>query len=103
MWTLDEALVLVRELQPQLTQFEYHVALGGGVLNKGKSDNDLDLYFISFDFQLPENYERLIDFLKNKFGDLQSLVDKKYDNSFFKAKLSNKNYHSMKRIDFFIQ
>lgn len=46
MWTLDEALNLIREIQPQLRLQNYHVTLGGGVLNKGNSIKDLDLYFL---------------------------------------------------------
>ena len=49
MWTLQEALQLIRDLQPQLKPLHYHVALGGGVLNKGTSQKDLDLYLLRFD------------------------------------------------------
>ncbi len=49
MWTLEQALTLVRTLQPQLHEQKYHVALGGGVLNNGASDKDLDLYLFPFD------------------------------------------------------
>lgn len=45
-WTLDGALELVRIIQPQVRKFNYHLCLGGGVLNKGASDKDLDLYFL---------------------------------------------------------
>lgn len=49
MWDIGQALELVRKLQPELHARKYHVALGGGVLNKGFSKKDLDLYFFSFD------------------------------------------------------
>ncbi len=45
-WTLEEALILVRALQPTAWQYGYHLCLGGGVLNKGVSSKDLDLYFL---------------------------------------------------------
>ena len=45
-WTLEEALPLIRNLQPQAHQFGYHLCLGGGVLNTGRSEKDLDLYFL---------------------------------------------------------
>ena len=37
---------LIRSLQPQMRQFGYHLCLGGGVLNNGWSEKDLDLYFL---------------------------------------------------------
>ncbi len=49
MWTLEQALTLVRELQPELHARKYHAALGGGVLNTGLSYHDLDLYIFPFD------------------------------------------------------
>lgn len=48
-WTLEQGLALVRELQPQTRTFNYHLALGGGVLNAGESRKDLDLYFLPMD------------------------------------------------------
>jgi hypothetical protein len=45
-WTFDDALPLIRAVQPVVRRFGYHVCLGGGVLNKGASDHDLDLYFL---------------------------------------------------------
>jgi hypothetical protein len=45
-WTFDDALPLIRAVQPVVRRFGYHVCLGGGVLNKGVSDHDLDLYFL---------------------------------------------------------
>lgn len=46
MWTLDEALDLIRRIQPKLKPLGYHVCLGGGVLNIGSSEKDLDLFFV---------------------------------------------------------
>lgn len=46
MWELDGALRVIRALQPATRQFGYHLALGGGVMNKGESRKDLDLYFL---------------------------------------------------------
>jgi hypothetical protein len=46
MWTLDNGLALVRAIQPKIRQFNYHVAIGGGVVNRGFSTKDLDLYFL---------------------------------------------------------
>jgi len=45
-WTLEDALGLIRALQPKTRKWNYHLALGGGVLNNGFSEKDLDLYFL---------------------------------------------------------
>jgi hypothetical protein len=47
-WTLVDALALVRDIQPRLHAKKWHVALGGGVLNRGESSKDIDLYFLPF-------------------------------------------------------
>src|SRR3990167_2742576 len=46
-WTLDDALSLIRGLQPVIRKLGYHLCLGGGVLNNGESKKDLDLYFLA--------------------------------------------------------
>lgn len=48
-WILSQALDLIRELQPLMRSMHYHITLGGGVLNEGFSEKDLDLFII------PEN------------------------------------------------
>jgi hypothetical protein len=45
-WTLEQGLKLLRALQPQVRAFNYHIAIGGGTVNKGHSLKDLDLYFL---------------------------------------------------------
>lgn len=42
-WTLDEALAQIRALQPVVRPLGFHLALAGGVLNKGESRKDLDV------------------------------------------------------------
>jgi len=44
-WTLETALVYIRELQPRAMAAGWCVLLGGGVLNRGVSANDLDILF----------------------------------------------------------
>lgn len=43
-WELNEAIQLIRDIQPMLRLRGYHLGLGGGVLNKGTSLHDLDIY-----------------------------------------------------------
>jgi hypothetical protein len=42
-WLLDDALNLFRMLQDRAKSYGYCLAIGGGVVNKGWSDNDLDI------------------------------------------------------------
>ena len=69
MWTLDEGLKLVRLLQPEAKGFGYHLTLGGGVLNNGQSDKDLDLYFHPMANSLyPKKEEGLLEWLRGMWG-----------------------------------
>lgn len=45
-WYLDEAVSIVKVLQPAVKVFGYHVAIGGSVVNNGSSEKDIDLYFL---------------------------------------------------------
>jgi hypothetical protein len=42
-WTLADALPLLREVQTVVQPFGYHVGLAGSVLTKGFSYNDMDM------------------------------------------------------------
>lgn len=42
-WTIDDAINLIRVVQPLAKHAGYHVGLAGGVLNRGESLHDLDL------------------------------------------------------------
>ncbi len=67
-WFLDDALKLIRRLQPEVRPLGYHIALGGGVLNIGRSKKDLDLYFLPLvDEQHHEG--KLIILLHEKWGE----------------------------------
>lgn len=46
MWNLRQAMQTARELQELTKVFDWYVALGGGVLHKGKSQHDLDLIMV---------------------------------------------------------
>lgn len=69
-WTIEEGLTLIRGLQPQAKTFGYHIALGGGVLNKGVSEKDLDLYFLPMDNSkdYPIRQDQLVTFLNEVWG-----------------------------------
>lgn len=79
MWNLDDSLSLVRALQSTVKQFGYHVALGGGVLNKGTSDKDVDLYFLPLDNKkLPVLTDKLVNYLNNLWGSPE-VIGKEYE------------------------
>lgn len=67
MWTLNNALVMVRSFQFKALQLGYHLALGGGVLNKGQSDKDLDIMVLPLDGQ-NQYKDRLLLAAEKLFG-----------------------------------
>lgn len=71
MWNLEDGLALIRAIQPNTRKFGYHLALGGGVLNKGESKKDLDLYFLPLeDRPWPQaNSTGLIKWLEGMWGE----------------------------------
>ena len=101
MWTLQEALQLIRDLQPQLKPLHYHVALGGGVLNKGTSQKDLDLYLLRFDNDDDGEAAPLLDLLRVKWGPAKAIGEAKYESTNWQHKL----WFSLlgRRIDVFVQ
>lgn len=52
MWTLDEALPLIRKISPIARRHGFSVALYGSVLERGRSENDLDLFFVEQDLDI---------------------------------------------------
>jgi hypothetical protein len=49
MWTLHEALPLIRKISDAARSCKFSVALYGSVLEQGKSSKDLDLFFVAQD------------------------------------------------------
>ena len=102
-WTLDDALELVRNLQPWTRDYAYHLAIGGGVVNTGSSLKDLDLYFLPLDNDgfVPRT-DALLDDLQKHFGPYEPIVAPEYAHlhSFYRHKVKFEN--AGKRIDAFI-
>ncbi len=100
-WTLEEGLEIIHKLQLKVRNFNYHICLGGSVLNYGNSLNDLDLYFLSLSNGLNNEPEKLVQFLTDEIGNLENLMKEEYmtDTKYvgaFKTSINNK------RIDIFI-
>ena len=70
MWTLEQGLTVVRALQEHIRTYGYHLTLGGGVINKGSSNKDLDLYFLPMGCpdRSPERPGDLLAFLEMLWG-----------------------------------
>lgn len=100
-WILEDALKLIRELQPEMRQFGYHLTLGGGVLNRGSSKKDLDLFFLPMN-PVNGNGRQLKEYLDTKWGPGKPLgvADKYPDEPGFAYKL--KYFLNGDRIDVFI-
>jgi acetamidase/formamidase len=74
-WYLADALVLVRELQARVWPLGYHVALGGGVLNHGYSDKDVDLYVLPLGKTLSKDPDYVVLELNDYFGIIGTSYD----------------------------
>lgn len=75
-WTLEEALKLIRGLQPRIREIGYHITLGGGVLNHGMSKKDLDLFFLPLEGeQWKPSPEKVLKVLTDLWGPGKSFFD----------------------------
>lgn len=103
MWTYAEGQAEVLRVQMAVRAFGYHVAMGGGVLNKGQSSKDLDLYFLPLDngTQTP-NANDLRSFLETRWGQSTPINDPAYGLSpHYRLKLKFMPT-ALKRIDVFV-
>lgn len=103
MWTLEQALVIIRLLQPKVYSMGWHLCLGGGVLNKGVSNKDLDLYTRA---DLPKRQD-VVDYIQATLG--ASLEPLRPDMDDYEEELPFTQSGKLtlpttnQRIDFFIQ
>ena len=74
-WTLEEGLKIVRALQKGTRKFNYHLCIGGGVVNKGESYKDLDLFFLPLDNGTKPKAEELKSWLEDMWGKPSDLTD----------------------------
>lgn len=104
MWTFYQATELIRELQPSIRELNYHICLGGGVLNRGYSKKDLDLWFIPLN-GYESNPRAVMSFLLGNLGPCKALRDNSDygPDTFPHAKEMQMFTYLGKRIDVFIQ
>jgi len=67
-WNLHDALEFVREIQPEIRSLGFHVALAGGVPNKGYSHKDLDLVFIPLTNDKAPNATNMASYMNRLLG-----------------------------------
>lgn len=69
-WTFKEAQELISALQPIARKFNFHVCLGGDVLNRGRSKT-LDVYFLDMDNGYQKDSNAMFKWLVDHFGEGQ--------------------------------
>ena len=99
-WELEDALVLIRALQPQTRRFHYHLCLGGGVMNTGRSSKDLDLYFLPLSNGSTPKPSELLEWLEGMWGACESLGD--YPTVAAPYVECGKFMYGLQRIDVFV-
>lgn len=103
MWTLQQAVKLIADIQDDSRTYGYHVCLGGGVLNAGHSDKDVDIYLIPLDnSDVPVLVDEAVEWLEGLWG-ASAPISKEYPNapaSAYGRKI--KFDFDGKRIDLFI-
>jgi hypothetical protein len=101
-WTLAEALYLIKDIQSALKPLGYHVVLGGGVLNRGWSQKDLDLYFIPLTNDKQPDLAPLVNHLLTIFRQSDSDDASHRPNPYSPFRLQFEWTHKGRRVDAFI-
>ena len=110
MWKLDNGLKVVRAIQQNCRSYGYHLTIGGGVVNNGSSEKDLDLYFLpmgGFNKDKKNDADGMLKFLATLWGYPEKL-SKGGDNEEYKDMDEGCYAHAVKfttnnkRIDCFI-
>lgn len=108
-WRMDDALGIIRDFQPRVRPLGYHIVLGGGVLNKGQSDKDLDLYFLPLDYgataSADARRDRLVTLLKSYWEESHGIGFSKQDPCYPPCKIFARRHTFLVegwRIDVFV-
>lgn len=109
MWSLAQGIGVVQALQKPAREYGYHVAIGGGVVNKTFSEKDLDLYFLPMGgFNTKESVTKptpMLRFLEALWG-ISEELEKEYEGQPASKEgcyaHAVKFQHGQKRIDCFI-
>lgn len=74
MWTLEQAVNVVQAIEPSVRKLGYHTCLGGGVLHKGSSDKDIDLFFLKLHTDGGTTRD-IVMLLQAQWGEIASFFD----------------------------
>jgi hypothetical protein len=74
-WRISDGLALIRAAQPYAHSLHYHLCLGGGVLNKGWSHKDLDIFALPFRGDAAFNNRPLEDRIMIRMGHHRQLLE----------------------------
>lgn len=74
LWDLEAGQQLAAELESVVRPLNYHTLLGGGVLHKGYSDKDLDLWFMPLN-GYPSQSRVVLQALEDVLGRSRALRD----------------------------
>ena len=99
-WRLAEVVKLCRLIEPEVIKVGFHVALGGGVLYRGYSHKDCDLFFYPHcrDEEVETPWEELRDTLELLgFKFVRECDHSQYGD----AKIVKETLYDGKRIDIF--
>lgn len=105
-WYRSDADALIRNIQATVWPLGWHVALGGGVLNHGYSNNDLDLYLLPI-YNRPECASEIAVLTKvaSKFFDSQHPLSEpvtSFDTTHECFKYSVRLYADQKPVEIFV-
>lgn len=73
-WTINDAVDMVKELRPLIKDLGYFVTIGGGVLERGSSQNDLDLFLLPLrSDKIEKNPAGVVELLQKLWGYYRNL------------------------------
>lgn len=73
-WKLSEAQALIAAMQAKASKFGYTITLGGSVLTKGESNNDLDIFIVPNQWVGSQYPVDMLMWLASKFGAGRTVV-----------------------------
>jgi hypothetical protein len=105
MWERPQAVQLIQDVREIALKHNYHVCLGGSVLHVGRSDNDVDIYFLPMHGTGHPSLEGLLGALDIFWGFAEDMAPRdRYptERGYVAAKKLQWKLDLTKRIDFWV-
>ena len=99
MWTLEQGIEACRAFESSLEKNNYHCAIGGGVMKRGHSDKDLDVFIYPHRTTERPPHEDIMSMLTTIHA--VSEWEKKDHEAYGDGKDVYSTQYQGKRIDFF--